>query len=328
MDLTVRSFERQHVPACLALLNGGLAYPPEALADIKRAWMRLLRDDVLNGCVIEMRGARIGAVVGFGASVFVSDEWAAHARSGRDPYLSARTLRLELEGGSPILRPRAIARDNDAGGLNVLILHYGEARDLPRDARHALRYQMFQAFVESHRGYCIKEVLQEFWDELDPEFVVRGWGRVLADYACFYRERGEAVPPPGRGPLLIGITREGCLAVPGSMAAPLFVHAPPRLSFTRAEQRLLAQALLAKTDTELTRSLRLALPTIKSRWRGIYDRVDRMAPDLLPAASPVVTAAARGQEKRRLLLEYIRRHPEELRPSLARRRQPPATRGS
>jgi DNA-binding CsgD family transcriptional regulator len=275
-----------------------------------RAWAALLRDGALNASVVEMTGddAR-PAIAGFGASVFVTDAWAADARSSREPYLTARTIARELDGRSPILRPRSIARSN-AGGLNVLILHYGESATVPPLSRPALRYRMFESLVDTHRGYRLKDVLQEFWDEIDTEFVIHGWGRVITDYATFFDGHRRQWPPPGRRPHLIGITREECLANPGTLAAPLFVHVPPRLSLTRAEQRMMGLALRGNTDIELARTLRLALPTIKSRWRGIYDRVGRVAPELLTSTHP---SSSRGQEKRRHLLEYVRRHPEELR---------------
>ena len=314
MDLTARSLEECDIPAGLDLLRGHLAYPDDVLALLPRAWRRLLRDGALIATLIEQRRADgAPSAVGFGASVFVTDAWAAHARAGVEPYLSARTIRQELGGRSPILRPRAIARSHDAGGLNMLILHYGEAAALPLDARPALRYRMLQALIEAHRGYRIKDILQEFWDEIDEEFVVRGWGRVVTDYASFVRHHCET-PPPGRRPHLIGITREEALAHPGNPAAPIFLYTPPRLSFTRAEQKMIGPALLGRTDVELARSLHIALATVKSRWRSIYNRVGRIAPELLPSVDPAnVGSVSRGQEKRRRLLDYVRRHPEELR---------------
>lgn len=313
MDFAVRPIEENDFRACLALLRGRLAYPERVVSRLARAWTQLLRDEALNATVIETRNASgKSAIAGLGASVFVTDEWAAEARCSVEPYLTVRTIRRELDGPSPILRPRSIARSNSAG-LNVLILHYGESADVPHDARPALRYRMFESLVETHRGYRLKDVLQEFWDEIDLEFVLHGWGRVVTDYASFFEGQGQ--PPPGRRPHLIGITRDECLTNPGALAAPLFVHTPPRFSLTRAEQRMLSHALRGKTDVELARALGLALPTIKSRWRGIYDRVGRIVPELLASAH---TTSSRGQEKRRHLLEYVRRHPEELRGALTR----------
>jgi DNA-binding CsgD family transcriptional regulator len=323
MDFAARPMEETDLPVCLALLEGRLAYPDHIVPSLQRVWRSLLRDDALVGSVIETRtpdGAT--ATVAFGASVFVTDAWAADARSSEEPYLTARTIDLELKGRSPILRPPAIVHGNAADGLNVLILHYGETHDVPPDARPAMRYRMFESFLESHRGYRIKEVLQEFWDELDHEFVVRGWGRVHTDYAEYFARRGEELPPLGRRPHLVGLTREESLGNPGEIAARLFVYSPSRLAMTRAEQRMLAQALVGSTDVELARSLRLAVPTIKSRWRGIYDRVGAIAPELLPERVSVrASAQTRGREKRRWLLEYLRRHPEELRAALCRGRR-------
>lgn len=132
--------------------------------------------------------------------------------------------------------------------------------------------------------------------------------------------RGESLPPLGRRPHLIGITREEVLANPGAIAAPVFLYVAPRLGFTRAEQRLLRHALAGRTDLELAGLLGVALSTVKSHWRATYDRVDRLAPELLPAAPAATGQRSRGHEKRRRLLAYLRRHPEELRTGLSRSR--------
>ena len=80
------------------------------------------------------------------------------------------------------------------------------------------------------------------------------------------------------------------------------------------EQQLLQRALLGETDSEIAALLRLAPDTVKTRWRTIFERVAGCAPDLLPSADAGQAAPRRGVEKRRLLLRYLRDHPEELRP--------------
>ena len=318
MDLIVRPFDASDIPACVELLRGHLSYPTDVLALLPRAWRRLLRDDALDAVVVEGRDRKgTTPIAAFGASVLVTDAWMAAARTGKVPYLSARTIRRELERGSPILRPAAAARGNDAG-LNVLLLHYAEARELiPAHARPVIRYQMFDACVQSHRGYRIKDILQEFWDEIDVEYIINGWGRVLTDYRSFFERRGHAFPPLGRRPYLIGLTRDEALRNPGALAAPLFLYTPPEIGFTRAEQRLLQRALQGRTDLELARALGVALPTIKSRWRAIYNRAAGLVPDMGPDPQPSnADGTSRGREKRRRLLEYVRRHSEELRPGL------------
>ncbi len=325
MDLVVRPIELRDFPACLDFLRGRLAYSDDALTDLQRAWRRLLRDDALIAAVLETDSAsRSPSLVAFGVSVFVTDAWMADARTGREPYLAVRTLERELAGDSPILRPADILRHN-AAGLNLVNLHYGEAAHLSDEQRLPVRYRMFSALIEMTRGYFIKDLVQEWWDEMPPEYVVNVWGRVVTDYRSFFEERGEALPPMSRRPHLVGLTREEALAKPGDFAAPIFVHAPPRLGFTSAEQRMLRQALQGRTDAQLTRCLGLALPTIKSRWRTIYDRVGRIAPEVLPEIDAShAPMTFRKQEKRRQLLEYVRRHPEELRTGLSRTARAPS----
>jgi hypothetical protein len=280
----------------------------------------MLADNAMLSAVIEDRDlAECSRIVALGTSVFVTDAYMREARSGNEPYLTARTIALELAGRSPILRPAAIRGANSTLGLNLLMLQYGEARErLSPEQRIAVRYKMRDTFFADHGGYQLQEILQEYWDEIELPFVLNGWGKLRTDYGDYFRGRGLAVPPPERGPHLIGFTRAEARDDPGDMAASMFVYTPPRIFFSPAEQELLTCALLGETDGQLTRSLRLGLPTVKGRWRRIYARVAAVSPELVSDCSDVPPDGARGKEKRRPLLEYLRRHPEELRPHVRR----------
>jgi len=327
VDFIVRSLEERDISACVRLLHGHLAYPAAILPECPKVWRRLLRDDAAVTAVAEtghMNSGR-GSILAFGMVVFVTDAWMAVTHTGDEPYLAVRTIRQELSGPSPILRPKAIRRDNAAGGLNALHLHY-VAAPTAAGFQPALDYRMRLAFVEDMRGYRVKSAAIELWDEVPPHAIRGGPYPILTGYAGFFRQRGESLPPEGKRPFLLGITREQAVAEFGRAVAPAFVETPPRLDFTRAEQQLLRQAILGYTDHELARRLELALPTIKSRWRALYDRLRDIAPELVNDASASVKVSARGQEKRRWLLEYVRRHPEELRPALWRTRTKPRSR--
>jgi len=93
----------------------------------------------------------------------------------------------------------------------------------------------------------------------------------------------------------------------------LFHTAPPRLGLWPGEQTLLARALDGQTDEEAAFGLGLSLSSVKKRWNGIYARVAAADPTLLPVWAP--DGVWRGVEKRRHLLQYLRGHPEELRPA-------------
>jgi DNA-binding CsgD family transcriptional regulator len=319
VDLIVRPLEERDFSACLDLLRGHLAYPASVLPELPGVWRNLLREDAVVAAVAESGSldGKPGSILACGMVVFVTDAWMAASRTSQEPYLTVRTIRQELAGSSPILRPPAIRRDSLGSGLNVLHLHYVEAL-LSEEVRPALDYRMRLAFVEDMRGYRVKAALIELWDEVPPHAIKGGPYPVVTDYAAYFERRGEPSPPPGRRPFLLGVTRQEVLADFGRAVAPAFVYTPPRLGFTRAEQRMLRQAVFGYTDVELARRFTLALPTIKNRWRGLYDRLARIAPDLGIDLSP--SSEVRGQEKRRRLLEYVRRHPEELRPGLWRTR--------
>jgi DNA-binding CsgD family transcriptional regulator len=319
MAVQSRAAEPHDFPVGARLLRGRLAYDADLVDRLPGVWARLHEEGALIAAVVEsVEGPSPPEILAFGASVFVTDGF---TRQAREPYLSARVIRGELGGVSSILRLPAIRRANASEGLNVLILHYGETpRPLGPDVRRLVRFKMLEAFIAEHRGYRIKEVLQEFWDEVEPEWVVNGWGRVRTDYADWFSRRGLTPPSAGKRPYLIGITREEALAAPGSPMGSVFVHSIPRFGFTLAEQRLLGEALTGRTDAQLARVLRVAPSTVKARWRTIYDRVSEVESALMPVAADAGASSGRGPEKRRPLLEYLRQHPEELRPSLPRRR--------
>ena len=316
MDFIVRPLEERDLPACLELLRGHLAYPAAVLPDLPKVWRRLLREDALVTAVAESGSlsAEPGSILAFGMVVFITDAWLATSRTSHEPYLSVRTIHQELVGPSPILRPPAIWRANAGSGLNALHLHYVEA-PLSEELRPTLDYRMRLAFVEDMRGYQVKAALIELWDEVPPYAINGGPYPVVTDYAAYFERRAEPLPPPGQRPFLLGVMRQEVLADFGRAVGPAFVYTPPSLGFTRAEQRMLRQAVFGHTDIELARRLQLALPTIKNRWRALYDRLGRIAPDLV-VETDISNQAVRGQEKRRRLLEYLRRHPEELRPGL------------
>ena len=62
----------------------------------------------------------------------------------------------------------------------------------------------------------------------------------------------------------------------------------------------------------------MSVSAVKNWWRDIYGRVADADPGLLP---PGNAEGARGPEKRRRLLRYLREHPEELRPYTMPRRK-------
>jgi len=308
MNLRYRNFQPRDTDACLLLLQKYSEYCSQLLSELPKFWQRLFDEQAMISCVVEDLDARADArVVAFGADVYVTDTFMEESRTAREPHLTNRVIQRECCGySSPVLRRKAIATANAGHGLNAIIIHAGTSNL----STYAIPHSLTQAFIGSHRGYHLNEILQEVWNDPDREWV-QAYGLLRGDYSDYYRNAGMPIPP--YRPYLFGITAAEALAVPGSMASTVFLHSPPRFRFSKAAQELLMSALDGETDAALARSLHLSLAAVKMRWRAVYAHVESMAPELLPEPIRVVRSA-RGPEKRRWIVEYVRNHPEELRP--------------
>lgn len=281
-------------------------------------WCALLRREALLSAVIEDLDASEGRrVVGFGVSVFLADEFVREAKTPPLFWIGPELVRRVSGNASPILDSTAIGRANSTDGLTVFMW---EVHVRPAVEAHffSVAMELTQTFFDYHAGFQIKEVIsqQPFGRMLNGAMQVggRAWeperGRYLpiADAA--------AIDPLG-SPFVLGLTREIAREQPGSWLSSLFDYVPPRLHFTRSEQRLLCAALCGRTDEDIAGTLGVSLSAVKKGWQSIYARIGVRMPDLLPDDSYEPSAGAgRGSEKKRRVLSYLQDHPEELRPVL------------
>ena len=73
---------------------------------------------------------------------------------------------------------------------------------------------------------------------------------------------------------------------------------------------------MGETCEELAASLSISPWTVKKRWQAIYERVADVDSELLlPPVANGAHVSARGAERRRRLLYYLRQHFEELSPT-------------
>lgn len=319
MDLACRLMEDKDWEESLRLLQDGylVGYTEEARDALPSFWRQLVRENIWNAMVVEDLSRPSDRIVMVGVTVFINDQFVQEAKEGGVPFVGARLVERVLQGQSPLLDAKAIRRANARGGLNVFLLNFASvSRRLSAQENLLLNARAPEGFMLLNVGYRIREILIEHFDEYAWHFMLASGFRLRNDYAAFFNSHGLSLPPPGQCPRLLGITREEALAQPGSYVSVMFQYTPPRLLFRPAEQQLLLQALRGKTDGEIAAALSLSRSTVKSHWRAIYDRVDEHAPGLL---SPICSAEQkRGAEKRRVLLNFLRHHLEELRPFDAR----------
>ena len=191
---------------------------------------------------------------------------------------------------------KAIGEANAGEGLDLLTTWTGYADDgLSITDSASLRSRVVAAFSDLCAGHRI----QRYTIESDDEAVVRrfeGYGlqtRRLRDGArVLCLERGRA------------------LAGTNLSMMRFFSYDPPMLGYSPGQRAVLLLARLGYTDQEIAATLGKSPDSVKKRWSSIYARFATTFPGRLPAAG----TSARGQEKRRTLLSYLKDRPEELRP--------------
>lgn len=315
MDLVYRLTEEQDLGECLGILEDRYCYSDALWDRLPGVLRHLLSSGALNSAVLEDRDQRPGTrILQWGASVFVTDAFMREISADPAPHLARRVIAEIIAGRSPVLDLHAIRAGNSREGLNLLVLHYGIALErISPEEFPAVLARIPENFFFIHDGFRLKEILLEFCEPRVTTFSLDAGFQLRTDYADHYQRHNLPAPPPGLRPYRLGVTRAEAEAAPGLYIARIFPYRQPRFAFTHGEQMLLLRALQGDTDEEAARALHLALPTVKTRWRAIYDRVQLRAPSLLPAND--LQAITRGTEKRRLLLNYLRQHPEELRPT-------------
>ena len=267
-----------------------------------RVWKTLLHEPSFLANVIESDRPLAGhRIVGCGMGVFVTRTFADREIRTPQPGLNSRIIAGVASGTSTVLSRAQIAAGNAGEGLDFVNM-YGSWREgvMSTDQIAEVHALLGTSFVEHFSGYRFNRVLKE---------AVGHSSIALARATGTYRQIAEFKESQSA---LVVATRESVLSAPYSVAASLYRYQEPVLQLRPAEQRLLAAALVGKTDAELSADLGLSIEAIKKRWMSIFERVDEFKPEILSPAGP--DSDGRGPQKRHRVVAYIRTHPEELRP--------------
>ena len=301
----------EDVPACVELMTGHpvarLRYG-ERVNRLAALWQQLLCGRLLSATVVESTQSDGRTLKAFSISTFVTDEFVHECKSPLAWMGPALMSALE-QGNSPILAPKAVRDANSREGLN-LMSWAATLRQQVTD-RTGVLMQIVKSVVDDHRGYRIKEALSQ---PLEPGVLdlALNSGALLWNPRTDRYEKVAGVDSEAviQHPFIIGADRQTATQYMSSVSA-LFHYTLPRIFFKPSEQNLLAAALRGARDEDLSRELQVSLSCIKKTWSAVYRRAAAVVPELqlLPGS-----ASQRGPEKRRILLCYVREHPEELRP--------------
>lgn len=310
-----RRIGAEDLEECLGVHTGHIGREIIGHVRALKAWEGLLESVAFNSVVIEARNS-VGdpRILAFGASAFVSPEFAAREIADPRPGLNGRVIASIDAGRSVVLSPIDLRSQNTGPGLSQVVLFSTWRRDcLTPGQVQQIKVNLAKASIDLYSGYRLERMLFEIIDETDLEDIrsAKVW-QVVSDFADFHAKN------PGnrwsRRRSLAVIEKTNALSMTGSAASMFFSYTPPVLRFRHADQQLLGAALEGLTDHELADVLGLNVQTIKKRWASVFDQVSEVMPSLLPCSSHGIDRRTRGPQKRHRLLAYLRRHPEELRP--------------
>ncbi len=295
-----------------------------AVEDLSYVWRRLGGSAAMTNAVFEQQHQKRQKIVGFGVSVFVTDEFVREIKTPPLRWFGPELAKRAIARDSPILSDKQVRDANSGGGLNQLVW---ESAIMPEvEGQAEFDHVMLDAFIEIHRGFRFKELItSQSWSVERIQWVLDTGGLYWNPARQIYE---KAAPEPteifAACPYVMGITRELELARHGSWVGTVFDYHAPRFGLSRSEQQLLLAALacFGGTDQEVARGLRLSVPTVKKMWNSIYRRVNACDSELiLDSALAESGTHERGREKKRSLLAYVDRQRPEMTGSRLAERQ-------
>jgi DNA-binding NarL/FixJ family response regulator len=314
------------VPAIAELFGGRNALPlepavREALPDVLH---RVIASPACHLTVFEEEDRSGLRVISFAGGLFPRPEVLDSYLSTPFPAFLSRVLTSLHRGEAPLLTLDDIRRANSGAGLDLAIFPLPLGTLDWSDARvEQLRKLAPQAFVRAEGGYRLRAIYYEVFTDEVAAYLQSGGYRLLHDFSS---HAGTGFFPPHCRPRMLRLTAQDLPPAAMSMASQMFNPPAARLGLTIAEQRVVLRALDGASDRMIAEALGLSTETVRSNWRSVYRRLDQVLAGMgSPAGAGDETA--RGLEKRRVAIEYLRQNMHELRPTLAttRRGAPGAT---
>jgi hypothetical protein len=254
------------------------------------------------------------SIEAMGLSVLVTDAFVNEILDQPRPYVAETFFNRMLDGRSPVLSSSEARAENSSSGVNVLVVHFGRRDpDMTQERARRVAHAGSAAFYFTHAGYRVKALVNEVFGREEAQYMEAGGFRLIDGFRNPSRPELASVPPE-HWPYLFAMRKEWI--VPGAVNQLAFLFHPltPQLGLSASEQGVLLRALLNESDQQIADESGITVDAVKKTWRRLYERMTLTAPYVLGTEAPGQVAPGRSTEKRRHLLEYIRTHPEELRP--------------
>ena len=284
---------------------------------------RLILEEAAIGVIVESvhRASKATTVVGTTLLGFIRDSFAdVHFRSPQPALTSNLLASIGPKSLGYFLTREEQAKANLGNGMHQAIIEFAvEPMDMQDPDFAVVMNELYSAYFKFERGYNIKSVFVEADARLEK--LILGSGLLHVCYMDLPRDNASIVVPDSIGTKrgFYRSSRSDIVNLPPSSAAPiLMTYIKPTFRFTFKEQRLLSIASDGLTDSEIAEELKISHDAVKQAWRGIYDHVLDVMPEIVSDGG-LEPATGRGLEKRRRIVAYINNNPQELRPHYLRR---------
>ncbi len=316
MTLRYRPMRKEDVSPCVQILATHPILAPrfgETLKDVEHALHTTFSLDSVKAIALE-ETSRTGQsrLLGAGIIGFVTDEFATRVKTPPFFWIGPEVTHLTVLGATPFLRNSMLREANTLQGLNNITWLY--LVNLPDIQRFDVQKLAMDAYNSALRGFRLKQILGQVAIAEELDAALRSGGLLLREDGSLIERPLEPLEYIVAKPHIFLMTKELVQMYLGSWTSLMFTYHDPLLGFSRAEQRLLEATLYGLTDEELIAELQISLSAVKKTWRSIYSRVERSGIPILPASPASHEEGDRGKGKRPRLLNYLREHPEELRP--------------
>lgn len=294
------------IAQAVPFVPGWLPIDDEVRRALPAIWTRLLGHPGFNADVIEDLSRPAGErLVGLGIAIALDERWRRLLADAPPPFAAALLYRELAEGRFQPPADKELARLSGRGEVSFLVLHYEQRlQDLANPDTLEILGVAMALFRQAHAGYRLAHLYQEGVGDQGEYLQSMGFKARTA--------RAQAGVPE-----LYGMSREeASRMLPGSPVRDAFQFTPPRFGFSPAERRMLRLAVTQLTDEQIGDELGVSLHGLKKLWRSAHQRALDALPHLFDDAHDA-GGGTRGPEKRRTLLQYLRQHPEELRPYAA-----------
>ena len=311
------------VEGVIALYVREYPFPPELERDLSRTLRLFLKEQPVRAGVVERLRQPGGTweLAAFGFGCFLCDALAERIFVEPFPFLSMHVLDALRQG-----RPEQVLLSYEElkkrqkmppPRLDLFVPAWVQDNyELESEDTWQLLYEGYALLDNYMSGLRLRSVVIEGRKVHAPMLQAAGVARVIDLEEKVVHSPYAALMQDARyKPLVHGVhTVEDFRNKPaGTPVGKMFLFREPVLDLSDGQKAVLELALEGYNDNDIARFLSITGNAVRMRWRGIYEKMQAVLPGIF-REDGAEDETARGYEKRRQAVNYIREHPEEIRP--------------